>query len=70
MTGSVFASLDVAFLMVIAGSMLLFHLNKNPEAGRYVYRKIFKNMTMGISFIRCRKGICGELEQIDDKFET
>lgn len=57
MTGSVFALLGVAFLMVIAGSVLLFHLETKilKPVGMFCLRKIFRNMTMGTSPIRCRK---------------
>ena len=71
MTGSVFALLGVAFLMVIAGSRAVVPPgNKNPEAGRYVLLENLQKYDNGDLTYQMSEGNLVELERLTINSET
>ena len=70
MTGSVFALLGVAFLMVIAGSVLLFHLETKILKPVGMFTENLQKYDNGDLTYQMSEGNLVELEQIDDKFRN
>ena len=70
MTGSVFALLGVAFLMVIAGSLLLFHLESKILRPVGMFTENLQKYDNGDLTYQMSEGNLVELEQIDDKFRN
>lgn len=70
MTGSVFALLGVAFLMVIAGSVLLFHLKTKILKPVAMFTENLQKYDNGDLTYQMSEGNLVELEQIDDKFRN
>ena len=70
MTGSVFALLGVAFLMVIAGSVLLFHLETKILKPVGMFTENLQKYDNGDFLYQMSEGNLVELEQIDDKFRN
>ena len=70
MTGSIFALLGVAFLMVIAGVMLLFHLQKRILQPVSLFTENLQKYDNGDYTFQMSEGNLVELEQIDDKFRN
>ena len=67
MTGSVFALLGVAFLMVIAGSVLLFHLETKILKPVGMFTENLQKYDNGDLTYQMSEGNLVELEQIDDR---
>ena len=70
MTGSVFALLGVAFLMVIAGSVLLFHLKTKILKPVAMFTENLQKYDNGDLTYQMSEGNLVELERIDDKFRN
>ena len=70
MTGSVFALLGVAFLMVMAGSVLLFHLKTRILKPVAMFTENLQKYDNGDFLYQMSEGNLVELEQIDDKFRN
>ena len=66
MTGSVFALLGVAFLMVIAGSLLLFHLESKILRPVGMFTENLQKYDNGDLTYQMSEGNLVELEQIDE----
>lgn len=70
MTGSIFALLAVALVMVIAGAMLLVHLEKHILQPVALFTENLQKYDCGDYTYQLLEGSLVELEQIDDKFRN
>lgn len=70
MTGSVFALLAVSLVMVAAGAILLFHLEKRILRPVSLFTENLQKYDNGDYTYQLSEGSLVELEQIDDKFRN